>query len=47
MIVFILDHINLVVEPCHKEINSQQKQSTNKMGTQNVISLNMEQWRVS
>ncbi|KYM83372.1 PREDICTED: EP300-interacting inhibitor of differentiation 3-like [Atta cephalotes] len=40
------DHINLVVEPCHKEINSQQKQSTNKMGTQNIISLNMEQWRI-
>jgi len=48
MISFILDHRNLVVEPCRKEINSQEKQSGNKMrGIQTVSSLNMEQWKVS
>lgn len=47
MIVFISDHRSLVVEPCRKEVNSQEKRSTNRMGIQNVTSLNMEQWRVS
>jgi len=46
MIIFISDHRNLVVEPCRKEINLQEKQSGNRMGIQIVTSLNMEQWRV-
>ncbi|XP_077282116.1 SMC5-SMC6 complex kleisin component Non-SMC element 1 isoform X2 [Temnothorax americanus] len=40
------DHRSLVVEPYHKEINSQQKRSGNRMGIQNVTSLNMKQWRI-
>ncbi|KYQ47241.1 hypothetical protein ALC60_13726 [Trachymyrmex zeteki] len=40
------DHRSLVVEPCRKEVNSQEKRSTNRMGIQNVTSLNMEQWRI-
>ncbi|TGZ54296.1 Uncharacterized protein DBV15_11606, partial [Temnothorax longispinosus] len=40
------DHRSLVVEPYHKEINSQQKRSSNRMGIQNVTSLNMKQWRI-
>lgn len=46
IIIFISDHRNLIVEPCLKEINIQEKQ-INKMGIQNVTSLNMKQWRVS
>ncbi|KYM93548.1 PREDICTED: EP300-interacting inhibitor of differentiation 3-like [Cyphomyrmex costatus] len=40
------DERSLVVEPCRKEVNSQEKRSSNKTGIQNVISLNMEQWRI-
>ncbi|XP_071576687.1 non-structural maintenance of chromosomes element 4 homolog A [Temnothorax nylanderi] len=40
------DQRSLVVEPYHKEINSQQKRSSNRMGIQNVTSLNMKQWRI-
>ncbi|XP_012215595.1 EP300-interacting inhibitor of differentiation 3 [Linepithema humile] len=38
---------SLVVEPCHKQANSQNKESNkNKTGSQNVISLNMDQWMI-
>lgn len=40
------DHRSLVVEPCRKEVNSQEKQSGNRMGIQNVTSLNMKQWTI-
>jgi len=39
------DHRNLVVEPYHKDSNSQGKRS-DKRSIQNVTSLNMKQWRI-
>lgn len=47
IIIFISDHKNLIVEPCRKEANVQEKQSSNKIGIQNITSLEIKQWRVS
>lgn len=37
---------SLVVEPCHVQTSSQERQSNNKTGNQSVISLNMDQWMI-
>jgi len=47
MITFISDNNgSLVVEPCRREVNSQERLSDGRTGIQNIISLNMKQWTV-
>ncbi|KAL0127358.1 hypothetical protein PUN28_005574 [Cardiocondyla obscurior] len=40
------DGRSLVVEPCRKEIHSREKRSSDSVGIQNVLSLNMKRWNI-